>query len=280
MTPVPVSVLIPVKNEEANLAPCLRSVSWAGERVVVDSGSQDRTCAIAAEFGAAVHQFQYAPGGPKKKNWALENIPFRYDWVLILDADERITPELAADIAAAVANPGATAGYYINRRFYFLGRWIKHAGYFPSWNMRLIRKGKGFYERVADTSARTGDNEVHEHVILDGPSGRLPNPMDHFAFPTIDVFIEKHNRYSTWEAEAGPHATKSIEGGSGAIGAVHNARRTLKRAARKLPFPHWLRFFYHFFLKRGFLDGAQGYIFCHLLAEYEFWIWAKGRHET
>jgi glycosyltransferase involved in cell wall biosynthesis len=277
MTSVPVSVLIPVKNEEANLPDCLNSVRWAGELVVVDSCSQDRTCAIARDFGAAVHQFRYVPGGPKKKNWALENVPFRHDWILILDADERITPPLAEEIAAAVSNPGAAAGFYINRRFYFLSRWIEHAGYFPSWNMRLFRKGKGLYERMPDLSETAGDNEVHEHVILDGPAGRLRNPMDHFAFPSVEVFIEKHNRYSNWEAAQGERATGAIAS-AGSIGTVHNARRRLKRAARMFPFPHWLRFFYHYFLKLGFLDGVEGYIFCHLLAEYEFWIWVKRKY--
>jgi glycosyltransferase involved in cell wall biosynthesis len=275
----PISVLIPVKNEESNLAACLNSVLWAGELVVVDSGSEDRTCAIASEMGASVHQFHYIPGGPKKKNWALANIPFRYDWILILDADERITPPLAREIAGTVADPGPAAGFYINRRFYFLDRWIKRAGYFPSWNMRLFRKGRGFYERIVDTDTRSGDNEVHEHVILDGPAGRLRHVMDHFAFPSIEVFIEKHNRYSNWEALLRRRAAeplKSVAGGDG-VQSAHNLRRRLKRIGRALPFPHWLRFFYHFYWKLGFLDGATGYIFCHLLAEYEFWIWAKGR---
>ncbi len=278
-SPVPVSVLIPVKNEEANIGECIGSVLWAGEIVAVDSGSTDRTCEIARDLGAAVCQFRYVPGGPKKKNWALENIPFLHDWILILDADERITPALAQEIAATVADPGAAAGFYVNRRFFFLGRWIKRAGYFPSWNMRLFKRGRGFYERIVDTDTRSGDNEVHEHVILDGPAGRLRHVMDHFAFPSIEVFIEKHNRYSNWEALLRRRAAEPLKSAGGADGvqSAHNLRRRLKRIVRALPFPHWLRFFYHFYWKLGFLDGATGYIFCHLLAEYEFWIWAKGR---
>jgi hypothetical protein len=132
---------------------------------------------------------------------------------------------------------------------------------------------------MVDVDTRSGDNEVHEHVILDGPAGRLRNLMDHFAYPSIEVFVEKHNRYSNWEAALRGRVADSLKdsGQAGGIGTVHNARRLLKRAGRVLPFPHWLRFFYHFFLKFGFLDGLPGYVFCHLLAEYEFWIWAKGK---
>jgi glycosyltransferase involved in cell wall biosynthesis len=270
-------VLVPVKNEESNIGGCVTSVSWAGEVVVVDSASTDRTCQIASDLGANVFQFHYVPGGPKKKNWALENIPFRFDWVLILDADERITPALAREIGEKVSDPGGAAGFYVNRRFFFLGRWIKRAGYFPSWNLRLLKRGHGLYERLTDLDTKSGDNEVHEHVLLDGPAGRLREPMDHFAYPSIEAFIEKHNRYSNWEAALGARVAGSlaVDRPNDRIQATHNLRRSLKRMGRSLPFPHWLRFFYHYFWKLGFLDGLQGYIFCHLLAEYEFWIWAK-----
>ncbi len=273
----PVSVLIPAKNEESNIAECVSSVLWAGEVVVVDSASSDRTREIAESLGAKVVQFHYVPGGPKKKNWALQNVPFQFEWVLILDADERITPALAREIVERISDPGQAAGFYLNRKFYFLGRWIKHAGYFPSWNLRLLKRGRGFYERLVDLDTRSGDNEVHEHILLDGPSGRLKEPMEHFAFPSIDVFIEKHNRYSNWEAALGARVADSLAGGQkrDRIQSVHNARRRLKRIFRGLPFPHWPRFVYHYFLKLGFLDGRTGYVFCHLLAEYEFWIWAK-----
>lgn len=275
----PVSVLIPVKNEVRHIGECLASVSWADEAIVVDSQSTDGTAEAATALGARVVQFHYIPGGPKKKNWALENIAFQHEWILILDADERITPPLAREIEQAVKSPGESVGFYLNRRFFFLGRWIRHAGYFPSWNMRLFKKGRGLYEKIVAVDAGSGDNEVHEHVLLDGPASRLKHPMDHFAFPSIDVFIEKHNRYSNWEAILRGRATEPLQNsvGSDEIKSTHNARRRIKRIARTLPFPHWLRFFYHFVWKLGFLDGVEGYIFCHLLAEYEFWIWAKGR---
>ncbi len=269
---VPVSVLIPVKNEEKNLAACLQSVSWADECVVVDSGSTDRTKEITAECGAQLVPFAYQPGSPKKKNWALENYKFKNDWILILDADERITEDLAREIAAVLKSPQFN-GYYLNRRFFFLDRWIRHAGYFPSWNLRLFRLGSARYEFMPDFSSQTGDNEVHEHMILNGEAGKLTAPMDHFAYPDVFTFLEKHNRYSSWEATCNQSEQEFAD--NSASGFIISAKRFAKKAARKIPFPHWARFFYHYCIRAGFLDGLAGYFFCHLLAEYEFQIWVK-----
>ena len=274
---VPVSVLIPAKNEAAHLAACIGSVEWAGEVVVVDSRSTDAGPQIAADLGARVVQFPYRPGGPRKKNWALENYPFRHDWVLILDADERITPELAAEIASVLDAGTSHSGFYINRRNCFAGKWIRHAGYYPSWNLRLLKRGLARYELLPETDGGSGDNEVHEHVIVDGSIGRFSHPMDHLAYLDVAQFVEKHNRYSNWEAALGSRLFARLENGAACrdIDGAVNRKRKLKRLARQFPFPHWLRFAYHYFLKRGFIDGLEGYIFCHLLAEYEFWIWAK-----
>jgi glycosyltransferase involved in cell wall biosynthesis len=271
---IPVSVLIPVKNEQRNMAACLATVAWADEVVVVDSNSSDSTERIALDTGARVVQFAYVPGGPRKKNWALKNLDFRNEWILILDADERITPELGCEIASVIKDPQGHAGFYINRRFNFLGNWIYHAGYYPSWNLRLFRYGFGFYETLSHNSQESGDNEVHEHVVLDGSAGYLNSLMDHYAYSTIDEFIEKHKRYAYWEAEMDERVSDLQHDGS-KMSRRLLVRRFLKSSARRFPFPHWIRFAYHYGLKRGFLDGPEGYIFCHLLAEYEFWIWVR-----
>ena len=123
-----ISVLIPVRNEKANIADCIDSVRWADEIIVVDSGSTDGTIELARGKGASVVQFNWDGKFPKKKNWALANVPWKNDWVLILDADERITPELATEIQQELKSPRAD-GYFINRRFIFLGQWIRHCGY-------------------------------------------------------------------------------------------------------------------------------------------------------
>ena len=198
-TRVPVSVIVPIKNEAANLPRCLASVKWADEILVVDSASTDGSIAIAQQHGAKVVQFEFNGTWPKKKNWALENLQFRNEWVFILDADEVLPPEAETEFAQAIADGGDIAGYWINRRFMFMGRWLRHA-YYPNWNLRLFRHALGRYEKLTDAPTNSGDNEVHEHVLLNGGTAKLKVEIDHYAFPSIDIFVEKHNRYSNWEA--------------------------------------------------------------------------------
>jgi glycosyltransferase involved in cell wall biosynthesis len=269
---VPVSVIIPTLNEAGNLPRCLDHLTWAGEVVIVDSHSTDATARIARERGAKVIDFSWNGQWPKKKNWALAHADLAYPWVLIVDADECIVPELAEEIAAAIRSD-AFAGYYINRRFMFMDRWIMHCGYYPSWNLRLLRRGSGEYEKLTEAGdTRSGDNEVHEHIKLTGPAGYLKHDMLHYAFPDIYTFVEKHNRYSNWEAIVQFRAAEDPT----VIGNDHLARRRrLKNLSRKLPFRALLRFLYSYVLQGGFLDGYPGFVFCRLLAMYEFLSVAK-----
>ena len=262
-----ISILVPVRNEAANIVACVDSVRWADEIIVVDSGSSDGTIDLAKSNGATVVQFEWNGKFPKKKNWALQNVPWKNDWVLILDADERITPELAAEIQTELQNP-CFDGYFINRRFMFLGKWIRHCGYYPSWNMRLFRHKLGRYETMHGGDTSSGDNEVHEHVALDGTTASLKNDMIHYAYPDIYTWMEKHNRYSNWEAEVELHGDQFDASGAG-IGERLSARRKLRAWSRRLPFRPALRFFYSYVFKRGFLDGLEGLMFCRLLATYE-----------
>ena len=283
MTKVPLSLFVPCKNEESNLARCLHSVPWVDEVFVVDSQSTDRTVSIAEEHGAKVLQFEYMGGWPKKKNWALENLPFSHEWVLILDADECLPPEAEEEIKKIVTDPDKKhAGYWINRRYFFLGQPLKHA-YFPNWNLRLFRHKLGRYEKITNLSTDSGDHEIHEHVIVQGSTGKLSSIMDHHAFPTIDSFVEKHNRYSNWEAIV----ESSAEDDDTAL--QHEAvkgKRRLRRIFRKLPFRPTLRFLYVYLWQGGILDGWPGYVFARLHAQYEFLSQAKakavlrGRKET
>ena len=233
---------------------------------MVDSGSSDGTIDLARGKGARVVEFDWNGQWPKKKNWALQNVAWKHDWVLILDADERVTPELADEIQGELKAPSA-AGYFINRRFVFLGRWIRHCGYYPSWNLRLFRHRLGRYEKLHAGDTGSGDNEVHEHVEVQGGTARLRHELLHFAYPDIYTWLEKHNRYSNWEArvevEGGGHA------GGGAIGRHLAGRRRLRSLSRRLPFRPTARFLYSYVWKRGFLDGRAGYMFCRLLAAYE-----------
>lgn len=279
---VPVSVLIPARNENNNIVECIRHLLWADQIVVVDSQSTDNTVALAQAMGCEVYQFKFSDDGwPKKKNWALENVKWKNEWVLIMDADEHMMPALAHEIKQIVdgiAEPGNGCGdgYWINRRFIFMGKWIKHCGYYPSWNVRLFKHQVGRYERIGtlgDTGS--GDNEVHEHVILDtGEAGYLSHEFLHYAYPDIDTWVEKHTRYATWEAYA-MHSRYQGSIHPTLFGGPIARRRWLKTKTGWLPFRPTFRFLYSFILKRGFLDGYPGYVMCRLLAWYEFCIRSK-----
>jgi glycosyltransferase involved in cell wall biosynthesis len=297
-------VLIPAKNEALNIVECIRHVSWAQQITVIDSGSSDDTEVLAQAMGAEVYRFNYAQespsGWPKKKNWALEKVPWQHEWVLIFDADEHATPELAAEVEAIVTGKGQPPrggcgdGYWINRKLIFLGGWIRRCGYYPSWNVRLFKHRIGRYERL-DTIGDTGsgDNEVHEHVILTtGEAGWLESDFLHYAYRSIADWVEKHNRYSSWEAEVQlQQEYKRTERSSRSDTTANPAsmqptlfgnraqrRRFLKKLSLRLPFRPTARFLYHFILTGGFLDGYRGYVLCRLMQTYEFLSVAK-HHE-
>lgn len=271
---VPVSFLVPIKNEASNLPRCLKAIAWADEIFVVDSNSTDGSQRIAEEHGAKVVQFAFNGRWPKKKNWALENLPFRHEWVFILDADEVLPPETEAEvdrIVRAANNP--VVGYWINRRFMFMGRWLKHA-YYPNWNLRLLKHRLGRYEKLTDIDTASGDNEVHEHIIVQGPSENLKAEMDHYAFPSVDVFVEKHNRYSNWEARV--TVQNALDQSAGKIQSADVGwRRRLKALSQRLPFRPFQRFLYVYLFQKGFLDGREGFYFARLHAFYEFLCVAK-----
>jgi glycosyltransferase involved in cell wall biosynthesis len=276
---LPVSVLIPALNEEFNLPACLESVSRADEVFVVDSQSSDRSIEISEQYGANVVQFHFNGRSPKKKNWSLENLPFRNDWVLIVDCDERITPELWDEIAQAIENP-EFQGYYLNRKVFFLGKWIRFGGKYPDWNLRLFRHPVGRYENLSTEGMQnTGDNEVHEHVILQGKVGYLKEDMLHIDFRDIYQWLARHNRYSNWEAQVYYNILNG-KGDGGTIeanlfGNAVERKRFLKKIWVHLPFKPLLRFVLFYFLRLGFLDGKAGYTYGRLLSQYEFNIGVK-----
>jgi glycosyltransferase involved in cell wall biosynthesis len=272
---VPVSVIVPVKNEGANLPRCLDCVKWADEIFVIDSQSTDGSIEIAQERGAKVVQFEFNGTWPKKKNWALEHLPFRNEWVFILDADEVLPPGAEIEFGKAIAEAGDVVGYWINRRFMFMGRWLQHA-YYPNWNLRLFRHTLGSYEKLTDVPTDSGDNEVHEHVLINGRTAKLQVEIDHYAFPSVDVFVEKHNRYSNWEARVATDARFRARSGQISSATV-DRRRRLKNASQRLPFRPFLRFLYLYIWQKGFLDGVEGYYFARLHGFYEFLSVAKTR---
>jgi glycosyltransferase involved in cell wall biosynthesis len=271
---VPVSIIIPILNEAHNLPRALASVRWADEVFVVDSGSTDGSQEIAERSGAHLVQFSFNGIWPKKKNWALESLPFRNEWVFILDADEELLPGTREELAGVVASDGnGCTGFWINRRFMFMGRWLKHA-YYPNWNLRLFKHRLGRYERLVQGATQSGDNEVHEHIIVQGQTGHLRSEMDHYAFPSIGVFIEKHNRYSNWEAQLQVEGALERESTTPQSLRVRWLRR-IKRLTHRLPFRPTLRFLYVYIFQRGFLDGIPGYYFARMHGVYELLSIAK-----
>lgn len=264
-----VDVMILTFNEELNLPHALASVKdWASRVFIVDSGSTDRTHEIARAHGAEVVDRPWL-GYARQKNWALENLPFESDWVLILDADESISPELRQEIEQLVSrdpNSVEEAGFYLNRLFYFLSKPIRHCGYFPSWNLRLFKRGRARYE----------DRSVHEHMIVEGPTGRLKHLMLHEDRRGLEHFIAKHNRYSTLEARELLHGPRENHVKGDQLERSLRLRRWLKyRVLPRLPFAGVWRFLYMYFIRLGVLDGVTGARFCQLLATYDTFISLK-----
>ncbi|MCB2153415.1 glycosyltransferase family 2 protein [bacterium] len=273
---MPVSIIVPVKNEEANLRRYLKSLLWADEIFVVDSQSTDKTVEVAEQHGAQVVQFHFNGTYPKKKNWSLENLPFRNEWVLIVDADEEVPKALVKEIAQAIKSTEYD-GYDIHFRYFFMGGEIKHCGYADLRVLRLFRHKLGRYEKMPTKAGQnSGDNEAHEHVILQGKMGKLKNSIKHYPYPSIAVWVEKHNRYSTWEADLYEQFLRGgFKEGEKHLDRKKYIKRRLKQVFLRLPFRFVFRFIYAYFFRLGFLDKRQGFVLCFLLMFYDFMAWAK-----
>ncbi|HLJ77937.1 MAG TPA: glycosyltransferase family 2 protein [Acidobacteriaceae bacterium] len=243
-----VSVALITKNEEANLRRTLESVRWASEIVVVDSGSTDRTAEIARECGA---KFLVEPwrGFGAQKNFAIAHCTG--EWVLSLDADEEVSPELAQEIQTLLAGKPDRDGYFLPRRNSFLGRWIRHGGYWPDPKLRLFRRGAAQFEERA----------VHETVQCSGATGRLRGHLLHHAYPTLESYIEHMNRYSTLGAGQALGRGKSSRGPLPFLWNV-----VLNPAAT---------FVYNYILRGGFLDGREGLLLHLYHSTYVSWKYAK-----
>jgi glycosyltransferase involved in cell wall biosynthesis len=258
----PLSVIVPTRNEARNLAACLEHLAWADEVVVFDSLSTDGTVDIARSRGARVVQRAFDDFATHK-NWALDNVELRHDWILFVDADERITPALAAEIAAAIARPDAPNGFYVARQNWMWGKPMRSM--YPDYQLRLVRRGKGRYE----------DRIVHEHMVIEGMAGYLKNHLVHRDEKGIERYFDRHNTYSSMEAvEAwrllhGRQGAASIAAGLRARGPERH--RALKRFAyRHLPFRPLFHFLYLYVAKRGFLDGRLGLRYCALRFFHEY----------
>jgi glycosyltransferase involved in cell wall biosynthesis len=275
MQVLPVSVIVPVRNEARNLPRCLESLAGFGEIYVIDSQSTDDTVEIAQSRGAKVVQFHYAGGWPKKRQWAMDTLPFAYDWILLLDADEILTPELVEEIRRAVQNPGVN-GYSIRLQMYFLGRVLRHCDA-SFWKLSLFRKGRGRFEcRLKNQDASMADIEIHEHVVVEGPTAELRNALVHHNVDSLSRYILKHNEYSNWEARVLLQPERDPEEMSADLfGTQAQRRRWLKRNLYRLPGSPVLLFLYRYVFRLGFLDGVPGLIYCTFQAVQMFHSKAK-----
>lgn len=257
-----ISILILTLNEERNLAECLASVAWSDDIVVLDSLSTDRTAEIAKRTGARVILRPF-DNWAAHQNWAVTEIRFRHPWVFYLDADERMTPELRAEIAAIAANPDERrVAFYCGRRNYFMGKWIRHV-YPPSQIMRFFRPAQVRFERLVNPTA-----------VIDGPHGYLREMFIHYNFSKgLTEWFDKHNRYSTWEAEELVRETRLAMRWTCVFSRDPAIRRkALKQLAYRLSCRPALVFGYLYLLRMGFLDGVPGWQYCRLRAIYEYMI--------
>ena len=254
----PVSVIILTFNEEANIIPCLGSLAWADEIIVVDSFSNDATLDLAKQARPDVHilRNKFEDFG-QQRNWALDNTHPKHEWILFVDADERHTPGSAEAVAEAIRNPGPNVGFYLTYRNFFLGKWIKHCSLYPSWQLRLLKKGYVRYEKEGH-----GQREVTE-----GPLGYIKESYDHFGFSKgIHDWIARHNNYSSHEAERILSMRKEPLKLFDLLNADSvKRRRCLKRIATRVPCRSLVLFLWQYIFRCGFLDGRAGWIYCGLL---------------
>jgi glycosyltransferase involved in cell wall biosynthesis len=254
------TVVIPVRNEALNLPACLASLAGVSRVLVVDSGSTDDTAAIARRAGAEVVAFAWPGGYPKKRNWVLETRTFDTDWVLFLDADERLTPAFLAALPEALGREGV-AGYWLNYHNHFMGRVLRHG--VPQRKLALFRTGAGRYERIDDPGWSALDMEVHEHPILTGPVGEIAAPIEHEDFRGLHHFIARHNEYSSWEARR----FVALSGDRAAWAALTRRQRGKYAGLARWWFaPAYFLFTY--VLRAGFLDGRQGFTYAAFKAGY------------
>jgi glycosyltransferase involved in cell wall biosynthesis len=258
-----VSVLILTRNEELTLPDCLHSVAWSDDVVVFDSVSTDRTREIALLAGARYVQRQFDDYA-SQRNAALRGVAFRNPWVLMVDADERVSAELAHEVLEKAGSAAAdTALFRVRRKDIFLGRWLRHSSGYPTWFGRMVRPEQVVVKRA-----------INEEYHTIGAVGRLENHLIHFPFSKgFAAWLERHNLYSTMEAtalreeRAQPILVSSLFGRDPV-----RRRRTLKQIAYRLPLRPGLLFVYLYIFRLGFLDGGPGFKYCLLRSGYEYLI--------
>lgn len=265
-----ISAVVLTKNEEINLPRCLKHLSWVDDLVVVDTGSTDQTVDLAKRLGARV--FVEIPSKfyiAEMRNWALDNTGIKTDWVLFVDADEVITEKLHKQILTAIEQASAeVSGFQLCFKFMFLGRWLKHTSGFPSWHDRLLRFGQARFQ-----------GKVWESFDTQGRVEQIHEPYLHYGFNRgINAWIDNHQRYADWKAEEMMRIEKEkvsfFQMVKDLICGSADRKRTLERLGTKFGFfSPCFRFSYHYFVKKGFLDGFPGLLYSLMMAYYQLMIY-------
>lgn len=260
---IPVTVFIPVKNEEKNLPILLPLLSEFDEVIVIDSQSTDKTPDIVKSFNYRLVEFVWNGHFPKKRNWALRNVPTRNEWVFFLDADEFPTPEFISEIRDKVNSNENNVGYWIYYKNEFMGKFLKHDD--KQTKLALFKKSAGEYEHIEEDDDEKGWSyaglEIHEHPILNGPTGKIKGVILHREFKGLTHYIQKHNEYSNWEANRFLKLTDDVR-----------KHLTFYQRVKYTLLDTWylghLYFIYLYIVKGGFLDGREGHVYASLKRQY------------
>ncbi|AUS05830.1 glycosyltransferase family 2 protein [Pseudotamlana carrageenivorans] len=265
MNKIPITVVVSVKNEELNLPHCLEKLSSFSEIIVVDSQSTDNTPKIVEQFGYQLINFTWNGKYPKKRNWTLQNIPLKNDWILFLDADEFLTNQFIEEVGHKIKNTSAS-GFWIYYNNYFMGKEQKYG--LKMRKLALFKKDKGVYEKIEEDLWSHLDMEIHEHPIIEGPVSTIKSTIQHKDYKGLEHYIARHNAYSSWEANRFLALKKE--------GIKHlTLRQKLKYNLITSGLLPSLYFFGTYILKLGFLDGVTGFHFARYKAHYFFQIQTK-----
>ena len=258
---IPVTVIIPARNEETNLARCLERLDGFAQVVLVDSSSTDRTREIALEFGARYVNFEWDGKFPKKRNWFMMNHQIPTDWILFLDADEFVGDDVKVAVNAAIADR-SVSGYWLNYTNYFMGRRLSFG--LSQRKLALFRLGRGMFEKIEEARWSSLDMEVHEHPFIEGKLGKIKVRVDHDDERGLRKFIEKHTDYAQWEAQR--YLLMRSAGLKTPMLPLTLRQRTKYRFIAAWWYPA-AYFLYAYVIRLGFLDGRAGFTY----AAMKFW---------
>lgn len=247
----PITVIILTYNEELNIEQALKNVTdWAEYTYILDSGSKDKTCTIAEQYPVKIFTRPF-DNYANQRNYALEDLPIKTEWILFLDADEYLMESLKAEISALLSQGTDKTGFYLRRRFYFMGRWIKYGGYYPTWILRLFKKGAVRCER-----------DINEHFVLKGEPGYLKNDFVDNNLKDFTAWVDKHNRYSSFESHQFETEHEAL---SSFWGTPVERKQWIRQKIWNKWIPPLIRpfflFFYVYIIRFGFLNGIQGLLY-------------------